>query len=68
MSYIQAENLKKQYGTADAAVMAVAGMSFTIQMGEFVAVMGESVGKINPVNHDGSPEHPHSWELLGGRT
>jgi putative ABC transport system ATP-binding protein len=42
MSYIQAENLKKQYGTADAAVMAVAGMSFTIQMGEFVAVMGES--------------------------
>ena len=42
MSYIRAENLVKQYGTADAAVMAVAGMSFTIQMGEFVAVMGES--------------------------
>ena len=42
MSYIQAENLIKQYGTADAAVMAVGGMSFTIQMGEFVAVMGES--------------------------
>ena len=42
MSYIQAENLKKQYGTAEAAVMAVGGMSFTIQMGEFVAVMGES--------------------------
>ena len=42
MSYIHAENLVKQYGTADAAVMAVGGMSFTIQMGEFVAVMGES--------------------------
>ena len=42
MSYIQAENLIKQYGTADAAVIAVGGMSFTIQMGEFVAVMGES--------------------------
>lgn len=42
MSYIQAKNLKKQYGTADATVMAVGGMSFTIQMGEFVAVMGES--------------------------
>ena len=42
MSYIQAENLIKQYGTGDAAVMAVGGMSFRIQMGEFVAVMGES--------------------------
>ena len=42
MSYIQAENLIKQYGTANAAVMAVGGMSFNIQMGEFVAVMGES--------------------------
>jgi putative ABC transport system ATP-binding protein len=42
MSYIQAENLIKQYGTADAAVMAVGGMSFLIKMGEFVAVMGES--------------------------
>ena len=42
MSYIQAENLIKQYGNADAAVMAVGGMSFRIRMGEFVAVMGES--------------------------
>ena len=42
MSYIQAQNLIKQYGTGDAAVMAVGGMSFRIQMGEFVAVMGES--------------------------
>ena len=42
MSYIQAENLIKQYGTGDATVTAVGGMSFNIQMGEFVAVMGES--------------------------
>jgi putative ABC transport system ATP-binding protein len=42
MSYIQAENLIKQYGTDDATVTAVGGMSFKIQMGEFVAVMGES--------------------------
>jgi putative ABC transport system ATP-binding protein len=42
MSYIQAENLIKQYGTGDATVMAVGGMSFHIKMGEFVAVMGES--------------------------
>jgi putative ABC transport system ATP-binding protein len=42
MTYIRAKKLTKQYGTADAAVMAVGGMSFNIQMGEFVAVMGES--------------------------
>jgi putative ABC transport system ATP-binding protein len=42
MSYIKAENLVKQYGNGEAAVMAVGGMSFNIQMGEFVAVMGES--------------------------
>jgi len=42
MSYIRAEHLTKQYGSGDAAVMAIRGMSFEIQMGEFVAVMGES--------------------------
>jgi putative ABC transport system ATP-binding protein len=42
MNYIQAEDLIKQYGTGDGAVMAVGGMSFHIQLGEFVAVMGES--------------------------
>jgi len=42
MSYIKAEKLNKQYGTADAAVVAVGDMSFEIQMGEFVVVMGES--------------------------
>ncbi len=42
MSYIRAEHLTKQYGSGDAAVTAIRGMSFEIQMGEFVAVMGES--------------------------
>ena len=42
MIYIHAENLVKHYGTGDAAVMAVGGMSFNIQMGESVPVMGES--------------------------
>lgn len=42
MSYIKAENLVKHYGTGDALVQAVRGISFEIQEGEFVAVMGES--------------------------
>ena len=42
MSYISAENLKKQYGEKDYAVMAVKGISLDIEEGEFVAIMGES--------------------------
>ena len=42
MSYIKANNLVKHYGTGDALVQAVRGISFEIEEGEFVAVMGES--------------------------
>ena len=42
MSYIVAEDLVKQYGNGDALVTAVAGISFSINEGEFVSVMGES--------------------------
>lgn len=42
MSYITAQNLVKQYGSGEATVLAVRDMSFHIESGEFVAVMGES--------------------------
>ena len=42
MSYIEASNIHKQYGFGDGAVAAVADMSFSIELGEFVAVMGAS--------------------------
>jgi putative ABC transport system ATP-binding protein len=42
MSYIVAQDLIKQYGKGDAMVTAVAGISFSINEGEFVSVMGES--------------------------
>jgi putative ABC transport system ATP-binding protein len=42
MSYIDAKNLKKHYGNGDAEVQAVRGISFQIESGDFVAVMGES--------------------------
>ena len=42
MSYIQVENLMKEYGKGEAAFMAVKGMSFEIEQGEFVAIVGES--------------------------
>lgn len=63
MSYIHAENLVKQYGTADAAVMAVGGMSFRIKMGEFVVVMGESgSGKSTLLSMMGALNTPTSGE------
>jgi putative ABC transport system ATP-binding protein len=42
MSYIQVDNLMKQYGSGEAAVKAIRGMSFDIEEGEFVGIMGES--------------------------
>ena len=63
MSYIQAENLIKQYGTDEATVTAVGGMSFRIQMGEFVAVMGESgSGKSTLLTMLGALNTPTSGE------
>ena len=42
MAFIIAENLKKTYGVGEASVDAVHSMSFSIQEGEFIAIMGES--------------------------
>ncbi|MGD8924076.1 MAG: ATP-binding cassette domain-containing protein, partial [Syntrophobacterales bacterium] len=63
MSYIQAKKLIKQYGTGDAAVMAVGGMSFFIHLGEFVSVMGESgSGKSTLLSMMGALNTPTSGE------
>jgi putative ABC transport system ATP-binding protein len=63
MSYIQAENLIKLYGSGEAAVTAVGGMSFRIKMGEFVAVMGESgSGKSTLLTMMGALNTPTSGE------
>ncbi|MAF32923.1 MAG: ABC transporter ATP-binding protein [Desulfobacterales bacterium] len=42
MSYIEAENLIKTYGRGEAEVSAIRGVSFGIESGEFVSMMGES--------------------------
>ena len=42
MSLIVAENLSKHYGSGDAVVPAVDNISFSIDAGEFVGIMGES--------------------------
>jgi len=42
MSYIEANNLIKTYGKGEAEVSAIRGISFGIESGEFVSMMGES--------------------------
>lgn len=42
MSYIRAQGLTKRYGSGEAVVTAVGGVSLEIEAGEFVAIMGES--------------------------
>jgi len=42
MNFISARQISKIYGSGEAAVTAIADISFTIESGEFVSVMGES--------------------------
>jgi len=42
MSYIEASNLVKKYGSGEATVIAISDMNFTIASGEFVGIMGVS--------------------------
>jgi putative ABC transport system ATP-binding protein len=42
MSYIRLEQISKTYGSSDSVVTAIDHISFSIESGEFVGVMGES--------------------------
>jgi putative ABC transport system ATP-binding protein len=65
MKNILAKNLMKQYGTGEAAVTAIRDMSFEIEHGEFVAVMGESgSGKSTLLSVLGTLNSPTSGSLM----
>ena len=65
MSYIIAENLIKKYGSGDVAVSAVDDISFQIEEGEFVGVMGESgAGKSTLLGMMGAMNAPTSGRLV----
>jgi len=65
MSYILAENLTKTYGRGDAMVSAVDDISFQIEEGEFVGVMGESgAGKSTLLGMMGAMNAPTSGRLV----
>ena len=65
MKRIQAQRISKQYGKGDAAVSALKEVSFTIDKGEFVAVMGESgSGKSTLLSILGTLNSPTSGKLM----
>ncbi len=65
MSFIDADNLTKEYGDGANAVCALRRMSFQIETGEFVGVMGESgAGKSTLLSIMGAmnaPTNGHFW-------
>jgi len=64
MSYIKAENLTKEYGTGESSVTAVSNVSFEIEAGEFVAIMGESgSGKSTLLSMVGTLNSPTAGRL-----
>lgn len=65
MSYIVAENLVKKYGNGNATVTAIGGISFQIEAGEFIGVMGESgAGKSTLLSVMGAMNAPTSGSLI----
>jgi len=65
MAHIEGIDLIKQYGAGEAAVLAVRDISFDIQSGEFVSIMGESgSGKSTLLSIIGALNTPTSGKLL----
>ncbi len=65
MSLIIADNLVKKFGGGETAVAAVDGISFQIDKGEFIGVMGESgAGKSTLLGMIGAMNAPTSGRLV----
>ena len=64
MSILQTSNLKKIYGSGDAAVRALDGISFSVDKGEFVAIVGTSgSGKSTLLHMLGGLDFPTSGSV-----
>ena len=64
MAFLQVEQLTKVYGSGDAAVRALDGVSLTVERGEFVAVMGASgSGKSTLLHLMGGVDKPTSGRI-----
>ena len=65
MSFVVAENLVKQYKNGDATVSAISDITFQIESGEFVGIMGESgAGKSTLLSIMGAMNAPTSGSFM----
>src|SRR5918999_921124 len=64
MPLLAAENLHKTYVTGEARVSALAGVSFAVEAGDFVALMGPSgCGKSTLLHVCGAMDHPSAGRI-----
>ncbi|MCM1050224.1 MAG: ABC transporter ATP-binding protein [Clostridiales bacterium] len=64
MNVLKTENLKKYYGSGDSLVKALDGVDFSVEKGEFVAVVGTSgSGKSTLLNMMGGLDNPTSGSV-----
>ena len=64
MSYLKVKDLSRTYGQGEGRVEALRGVSFEVQRGEFVAVMGPSgSGKSTLMHLLGGVERPTAGEI-----
>ena len=65
MEILRTENLIKTYGTGENAFNAVDGISFSVQEGEFVAIVGSSgSGKSTLMHMLGGVDRPTSGAII----
>lgn len=64
MEILKIENLSKIYGTGDVQVNALNNISFAVERGEFVSIMGESgSGKSTLLHLIGGLDKPSAGEI-----
>ncbi|KAF1293310.1 ABC transporter ATP-binding protein [Candidatus Enterococcus leclercqii] len=69
MAILKVENLSKQYGTGENMINALTDVSFTIEKGEFVAIIGPSgSGKSTLMHIIGGVDTPSSGKVYVGDT
>lgn len=65
MNLLEVKSISKTYGSGEAAVHALKGISFSVPKGEFVAIVGESgSGKSTLLNMIGALDTPTSGKVL----
>jgi len=65
MAIIELKNVHRTYGEGHAAVLALRGVSFTVQEGQFVAIMGPSgSGKSTLLHLVGALDWPSSGDVI----